>query len=168
MATPKTIEDLAKILRDENGRVFKQVNAAWLRSNKKRIPNKVRRIMSSGLSPVNNVVQYVDYSDSYKKAIKQGRYKKYRKRQKPVNLKLSGELHQSIEMATTPRGIQILSNDPKLEYHNDGTDNMPARQIFPNPGQTFKPEVMNILSDSLLKIMTNTLNKIIRRKSDAT
>lgn len=72
------------------------------------------------------------------------------KKVSPVNLKLKGDLHKSAEATVTPNGVLVTFTDPKAEWINEGTKNMPARRLLPNkPGEEFNYNIFKRILDTL-------------------
>lgn len=62
----------------------------------------------------------------------------------PVNLKLTGELHNSIDTRPTKDGVEVYFKDEKAQWHNDGVkeNNLPARRLLPNKsGEEFNANI---------------------------
>lgn len=75
------------------------------------------------------------------------------KRARPVNLKLTGALHRSIKKRVTKSGLTIWFSDEKAEWHNEGTDKMPARRLLPLEGEELSRVIEKELEKSLTDIV---------------
>ena len=167
MATAKTLEEFAEALGILTGDpLFRKMKSAWFRANRTRVPAEITKTMSSGTSPVAGKGKYKKYSATYRAAIANRRYSKYRKSVTPVNLKLSGAMHKSIEMVETERGIAAVSDSETFVYHNWGTKNMPERRILPAGNGFFRKEINVLIERSLTEVMDKTIDVIVRRYDD--
>lgn len=106
-----------------------------------------------GKSPVQGK-RFDGYSESYKEAIKDKRYVMFDKKQRPVNLKLSGEMLESIKVTANQKSgkIKIEFTDQKAKWHNNGSGNLPERRIFPKPGEDWSRLIKNKIRDALKKV----------------
>ena len=147
------------IRNNKNSPAFKKIKSAWYNANKRSVPAKMVSLMRKGTSPVAGH-EFASYSDSYINAIEKGRYSQYSKAKTPVNLKLSGDLHKSIVAEENESGFSVFTENPIAEYHQDGTDNMSARKIFPEEGDSFHSSVSDLLDKSLRRISENVLFKL--------
>ena len=133
----------------------KQLQGATSKSSKKiktEIVEEILKDYNKGISPVKGFNQYKAYKPSTAK--KKGR-------KKPVTLKESGNLHDSLtaiqksntRIELTFRGAK---NKRVASYHQYGTENMDARPMLPSRGQEFKKRVI----DKMRKIIRSALDKI--------
>lgn len=68
----------------------------------------------------------------------------------PVNLKKSGEMHNSLKFNANS-GI-LSATDFKWQLHNDGEGNLPERRLLPDrDGEVFNRRVQNKITESLIK-----------------
>jgi len=112
----------------------------------------VDEYIAQGESPVAYQRDYVDYSPSYKKQIRQRWSRLYGKKLKPINLKLTGALHGSFFVRRRANtGIEIGFSDIKASYHNDGGA-VPKRQLLPKGKQKFKTPILNRLKKVLVDV----------------
>lgn len=77
---------------------------------------------------------------------------RYGKLKSPVNLKLTGELHKSIDTRPTKDGLEVYFKDEKAEWHNDGVaeNNLPARRLLPNKsGEEFNYNIFKRIKEAL-------------------
>lgn len=119
--------------------------------------------INAGISPVSGVGRYQGYSTSYKKAINDGRYRRYRKMIRPVNLKLTGALHKSYQFTPLKNGFMIEFKDPKAKYHNDqGAGRSKVRRpMIPNTkkGEEWSRTIFAILRDTWRDVLINNIKK---------
>lgn len=124
-----------------------------LRSN---ISKKLREVilseMNKGNSPTKSK-KWVPYSDSYKDAIKDGRYSRFRKRTVPVNLKLSGKLHKSLDVRLVNGYLKIEFKDEKADWHDKGAGRLPVRRILPNENEEFSNKIQRLFDMSIKKLV---------------
>lgn len=83
---------------------------------------------------------------------------RYGKKKSPVNLKLTGEMHESIKTMKTKNGVEVYFTDKKAQWHNDGVpeNNLPARRILPNKqGEEFNlniwRRIMKVIQEAIKK-----------------
>lgn len=138
------------------------------------IKDSVLPTLEKGLSPVAGQRVLKRYSEGYKNAIKSGRYSQYSKNPTPATLKLSGEMLSYYEARAkeepnaatmgihpdgTPEDVYKIAR-----YHQNGTDNMPARPFIPKEGKerfTAKIEqgIRAAFSYVLSRALADSLNK---------
>lgn len=85
---------------------------------------------------------------------------RYGKLKSPVNLKLTGELHASIDTRKTKDGIEVYFKDEKAEWHNEGVqeNNLPARRLLPNKqGEEFNRNIFNRIKEALQNALRKNL-----------
>lgn len=73
--------------------------------------------ISKGISPVQGEGRYQRYSDSYRQAIQDGRYKQFGKKISPVNLKLDGTMLDSFFVEKTGQGFKVGFSHWLSEIH---------------------------------------------------
>lgn len=104
-----------------------RVKPQYFRLVKKFIKDEVISSIESGRSPVekggknpqgtSGRLRYEQYSDSYKTAISKGRVKN--KKQRPVNLKLTGKLLNSIKVKVYSDAVRVWFSDKKAKFHDE-------------------------------------------------
>jgi hypothetical protein len=68
----------------------------------------------------------------------------------PVNLKVTGDMHNSLKFNAN-NGI-LSATDFKWQLHNDGEGNLPERRLLPDrDGEVFNRRVQNKITESLIK-----------------
>lgn len=138
-----------------------------------KVVEDMKQFMSAGQSPVKGVGRFEAYSTQRNKDPKKRLYpfnvkKEYPGKQvRPVNLKLSGDLYDSIDYRVIQSGVQVGHFSPskdireKFEKHNLGTDpRVPKRQYLPGQGQTFNVSIMR----NLKELVISRIKSILRRK----
>lgn len=120
------------------------------------IRDGMKEAMSVGLSPVEGVGRFEAYKNPDK-------YPGGKKPKRPVNLFLSGALYKSIEWYRSGRTVVVGIFDSKVaEYakaHQDGTDHMARRQIFPEAGESFLVSIQRKILALYTERMSDIINK---------
>lgn len=123
--------------------------------------------MNKSISPVKGAGKWVKYSDSYITAVKGFLGQAWGKDISPVNLKLSGELHNSLKVY----GIGLLSktyvlrisfNDFLADIHNrrGASKKKVIRRLLPtNNGEEFNYGLTRILLNSLKDAVARVVEK---------
>ena len=146
-----------------NLKKIEKVKPTFFRLLNKFIKEEVISSLERGVSPVNKggkdpqntggKLRFIKYSDSYTKAIKRGDYAN--KKQRPVNLKLTGKLHKSIKSKIFKDYLRVWFTDKKAKYHNElgagksGT----IRRLVPDPkkGEQFNAGIRRRIRNTLGK-----------------
>ena len=115
------------------------------------LKREIVKEISQGRSPVKGKSRYKKYSESYRKAIKAGRYSKWSKRVTPVNLRLSGDLMSSIVSSVSRRILRISFTDDKALLHQEGKGNLPVRKLLPGPGEKFTKTIQLMMREFVAK-----------------
>jgi len=133
-------------------KIYGQFNSELNKVLKSELPEKIEKVILSEMNKGNSPVKgekWVGYSESYKDAIRKGRYVTFRKRTVPVNLKLSGKLHRSIKIKYS-NGVLTFRFDSKIaEYHQNGGGKLPQRKILPEKNEEFTNKVQNVIDLSI-------------------
>lgn len=114
--------------------------------------------IAKGKSPVSYKRDYVPYSQSYKDQIKKKWSRLYGKRVTPVNLKLTGALHESFYVKRKhDKKLEIGFSDEKAVWHNEGEGNLPRRPLLPSQkGETLKSDILKKIKKTLVKSANKT------------
>jgi len=143
---------------------------------KEDIVNTIKR----GNSPVKGERRFVDYSDSYKAAIrgevrfftdKQGKVRPilggavglgYGKKLRPINLTLSGKMLNSVKGRVTDRGISLWFTSPIAKYHNiEGAGKSKTiRRMLPKSNEDLKESV----KERAARTIGNAYEKVLNSK----
>jgi len=86
-------------------------------------------IIKKGISPVDGEGRFQKYSESYRNAIKSGRYPS--KKVSPVNMTLSGEMLGSLRFVKKNDKLFIEFEDEKAYWHQNGKGRLPKRKLLP-------------------------------------
>lgn len=127
------------------------------------IRDEILERIAKGRSPVKNGGNFEKYSDSYKKQIRRRRYPG--KSIRPVNLKLSGKMLKSLFVKIRSNAARLVYtigfNSEIAEYHNDGTNKMPARRLLPTKkGETLAKPILTIIR----RILEQSVNRVAKRQ----
>jgi hypothetical protein len=85
---------------------------------------------------------------------------RFGKKRSPVNLKLSGEMLDSIQAVKTQNGVEVFFTDEKAQWHNEGVpqNNLPARRILPtNQGEEFNLNIFRRIMDAIKSALKKNL-----------
>jgi hypothetical protein len=164
----------SKQLVDKLTKGFDSIQKAFRGSLKSSIGKKINDTIGKGRTPVKGGSRRLaGYSDSYKETIKNSQAKgtdgrvHRNKRQRPVNLTVSGDMLKSQKVTLTPKGVNITYTqkvDGKniAAQHNDGDPGrgLPERRILPNRrGEEFSKEVQQHVE----RIANISVKKAIRK-----
>lgn len=125
---------------------------------KKQLPDLLRteivdNNILKGKSPVRGgAARYEKYSESYKKQIRGI------KRPSPVNLKLTGDLINSLKFTNIPKGLRVEFTDEKAPWHDNGEGKLPQRKLLP----TRTGEEFSIIIQRKIKALLDKLIKSVR------
>ena len=101
-----------------------------------------------GKSPVQGGGRFKRYSESYRKAIRNGRLT-FGKSVTPVNMKLTGEMIKSFYVRATPLGFKLGFTDIKAVWHDLGLGNLPVRKLLPGIGEKFNRRINRSLQNAI-------------------
>lgn len=137
-----------------------QVRKAFLKSAEKNIGRLiVDETISVGLSPVQGEGKFKRYSESYKDAIKAGRYKG--KSISPVNLKLSGDLLDSFFTKASGNKLVIGFKNKLADIHTrqGAGKSKVKRKMLPLEGESLKTSIFNEIIDLIQDEVDRILGK---------
>lgn len=120
----------------------------------------VSPVSKGGRKPQNTGgrVRYKAYSDSYKKQIEKMSGKSIR----PVNLKVTGNLLNSLKARLTKKGLTLFFSDFKAKYHDRqgaGKSKIIRRMLPSQKGEVFNKNI----SKTIFDIINNAVKKSTRR-----
>jgi len=142
---------------------IKAIQDKMLRAAPKVYEELIIRQMEKGKSPVEGGRWDKPYSKSYRDAIKKdstGLFSAFGKRAKPVNLKLTGTLHESLSTRIFNNSITIEFDDPLADVHNRrGTRyKKRIRRMLPTEsGESFNKVIRTAIDLLLRRIVRNTI-----------
>lgn len=128
--------------------------------------NDVVDTITIGNSPVQGSRRFVDYSLRYKKQISAGRYTSFGKLLRPVNLKLSGRMLESIASKATKNGFVVWFTNKLARIHSlegPGGRRDKMRKVAPYGSEKWKPSVYRNARDFLTKEATKKIISKLRR-----
>ena len=117
-------------------------------------------LISKGISPVAGKRKFKPYSKTYREAIERGYYGD--KRKTPVNMKLSGEMLDSLSLKANKESVTISFDDPVSEFHNDlgaGKSKVIRRLLPTNQGERFSKVIDDKVRDALRFSVETTKRK---------
>jgi hypothetical protein len=123
--------------------------------------------IAAGISPVRWEGRFEGYSESYKAAIRRGKKDLKGKTVRPVNLSVTGDLmreytHEGDENTVRVGFVDASTQNKKLAgYHIGGTENMPSREVVPQPGQEWTVRIQQAIKT----IYSERLSAIIKRSN---
>ena len=126
------------------------------------IKSEIVDAIEKGISPVNmknaypkntgGKSRYTGYSESYKKRInaKKGKLKSMGKRQRPINLKVTGKLLNSLKARYTRDGLRVWFADEKAKYHDKlgAGKSKVLRRMLPRGIETFNRAIQRKIIDA--------------------
>ena len=136
----------------------KQASKELQKSAKKEVIGSIER----GVSPVIKQGRFKKYSQSYRDDIRAGRYRRFKKRERPVNLKLSGKLLKSFFSKVSKTGIIVGFDNFLAEIHNNkgAGKSKTIRRILPTePGETFNRSI----TMKFREVLNGVASKIFKR-----
>lgn len=133
----------------------------------------MKNLIKKGISPVKEVGRYQPYASQRdndpRKYPRSVRKKHPSKRERPVNIKLSGQQLGALTSKTeqTSQGAQIkvgylnsrLAQKKELG-HASGVNNQPKRPTIPGSNQNFQTSIVNKIIRLLRKAVLNKLEKV--------
>jgi len=126
------------------------------------IKDEIVGSIERGVSPVHKggedgssgKLRYKDYSDSYKRQIDKKQLETSKKR-RPVNLKLTGKLLNSLKARISGDAVKVWFTDAKAKYHNElgaGKSKI-IRRLLPKTGEQFnagiRKRIVKALKDAI-------------------
>lgn len=115
-----------------------------------RITSGQSTVARGGKDPVSTSgrIRFEPYSESYKDKMGKGQGPIANKRQRPVNLSLSGKMLRSIKTRLTKKGVFVFFTDPKAKYHNElgAGKRKVIRRLLPKEGERWEPRIRKFLT----------------------
>jgi len=129
------------------------------------LKKRVVEFIEGGISPVKGKGRFLDYADSYKDLIRKGKLKGAGKKLRPVNLKLSGKMLNSLKIRKTKDGFTLFFADPKAVYHdtdgikrNDIPTGKVYRRLLPRDGE----QLSDVITEEINVKMQKFINKNVK------
>ena len=155
-----------KIISELKGVQKEIINRGWKEASEL-LEEDIVSSIERGASPVEKENRFVKYSDSYTKAIKEGRHGN--KKLRPVNLKLSGEMLASIKSKKTSTGFstsfsKMVNGKNLAEIHSfEGAGKSKTiRKILPGKDEQYKRAVTDRARKSLVGVANSVLYNFLR------
>ena len=150
---------------------LKSIRKEIVKESKKSFKPLLKRLIidesiAKGISPVKGKRRYKAYSRSYRDQIRAGRYRRFRKSVRPVNLKLSGELHKSFFVSFKNNRIVIGFKNKLADIHNRlgaGKSKVVRRMLPTRPKEEFNRRISKGIRDELKDIISKVLRRRTRR-----
>lgn len=169
------LKDLSRRLKMEldlskNGPTFRGIQS-WADREGPYLKKEVIDSMSKGLSPVKGgggqsggKSRYQEYSDLYKEQIKKqkGKFKDHGKRIRPVNLKLTGGLHESVRSRAIKFGVVIWFESELAKYHDKlgaGKSKVIRKMLPSESGQEFSRVIHKGILERLKQAILESIKK---------
>ena len=158
---PKLIKNMRPIER-------KVIKAGWKQASKL-MKEDIISSLERGTSPVEGEKRFQRYSKSYSEAIKKGRVPG--KKLRPVNMKVSGALYESIKSKKVSAGFNIVftlkvkSGELLAEIHSfmGAGKSRAIRMLLPDSDGDFKKSIKKRAHEHLKKTTEKVLTKMLRR-----
>lgn len=133
---------------------FNNIQQKYLDLAPEIIKENILKSMNRGESPVLGGEWKTPYSESYQKAIQTKWGSIFGKRTSPVNLKLTGQLHNDLEV--TPKGNKMVVGFNKTSEWLAIIHNENGRRVLPNEdGEDFNNSIQNKMDILLRQIVKN-------------
>lgn len=154
--------DMKKIQKDLNDQTKGKFNRSlneWKTLAPTLLENEMNASIDRGVSPVEGGggqtggnSRFIRYSPSYEKKIGRSLRKRYNKQIRPVNLKLTGEMRNSLRITPVSKGLSVKYLDEKADYHNflGASKSHVIRALLPIGGQNFS----RVITSKLTKLFT--------------
>jgi len=152
--------DVKKLLSgsDKNG-IIGKVRKDFSKRGPIKVKQAIIKDMIKGISPVNHGGKYKKYSDSYKQEIRDKRSKKIRlasptKSISPVNLRLSGGMHNSLKSFMKGKVLVVQFKSFLADIHNRlgaGKSRVKRRLLPTNSGEKFNRNINKVILSELKK-----------------
>lgn len=143
----------------------KQVRGKFSKQAAELMKKDVVDTIQIGNSPVKGFGRYQGYSESYSKAIAKGRYSRYNKKNRPVNLTLSGKMLSLIAARITSSGFKLVFTSKLAKYHNElGAGKARViRRLYPKGNEVFKQSVVIRAKEFIIENTNKLLLSKLRR-----
>lgn len=155
-----------KSVKEMEDYIAKQILKAqdeFLENANDEIPKLIISQISKGISPVAGEPRFAEYSKSYKQQMKDGQLDAFSKKPRPVNLKLTGILLDSlVTKINKSRGVlHIEFTDPLAEIHTvqGAGKSKTIRKMLPmQEGEEFN----RVITQRIKKIFKEAVDKYLK------
>lgn len=119
------------------------------------IPPVILEELNAGNTPVQGGLYKKSYSDSYKKQIQKQWSTIFGKANQPVNLRLSGVLHESLKATKISQGVNFNFDDPIAKYHDKlgAGKSKVIRRMLPRTGEAWNKRITKKFMDIFKSVM---------------
>ena len=145
---PKLREEIKKRTRQIANRTFPAVIKDEIINNN----------ILKGKSPAQGGGRFKKYSESYRNAIRSGRFTG--KGVTPVNMKLTGEMIKSFFVTNIPNGFRVGFDDIKARWHQLGLGKLPERLLLPTKNGKFNRRASKRFNQEIADIVKKVSRKI--------
>lgn len=156
----KNKEQLRRELQQELKRITDVIDAPMGKQIGEIAVTEMKSLISKGISTIEGGGKFPKYSDSYREAIKRGRYTG--KKITPVNLKLTGDMLNSLDstIRETGKGVDVFVGyfDSKEALKEQGhRESINSRPTIPIGSERFSVKLERKILDALVKILGTRL-----------
>jgi hypothetical protein len=164
----------SKLLKNTSILDLPAIKKEFARSAKNRIRNTIKSEIAKGKTVVSQRkadpkntndkgapkggVRFQKYSNSYKERM--GRGDLASKTARPVNMKVTGKMMNSLKQRVTSDSLVLWFSDKKAEYHNKlgAGKSKVIRRILPSQEESFTP----IIRKRLVKILERAIRRVAK------
>jgi len=160
MAT-KIERQIYKLVRDEIRRIQRNLLKTDLKPLGKSIIREMKNLIGKGISPIRGVGRFPEYKDSYQVRIRGQKGEFIGKRNRPVNLKLTGEQLKNLKFRDRREvrfpfleiGYFDKESIAKEKGHREGANRQRKRPTIPNDNrEQFAVRIQRIIESEVDKI----------------
>lgn len=166
VSTRIPLSDLGKKLKelttDKLKQAIENANRQWTAVMATELKTTIVKTIQSGMSPVEGVGRYKGYSESYSEAIREGRYRQYGKKLRPINLTLSGTMLRSIKARQGKDNLTIYFSSPIAKYHDEegaGKAKVIRRMLPSKPNEKFSRTIWTNIIERYNRILKQQLKQ---------
>jgi len=152
-------KDFEKEVNKQTEQKFKRSLDAWKLDAPDLLKKEMNASIDRGVSPVEGGggqtggnSRFVRYSPSYERKINRSLRKVYGKQIRPVNLKVTGKMRDSLRVRPNAKGLFVEYTDEKADYHNflGASKRHVIRALLPIGGQNFS----RVITSKLTKLFS--------------
>lgn len=122
----------------------------------------IQASLAKGLSPVKGIGRLQRYSVDYTEAIKRGAFRSFGKKQRPINLFLSGEMLDSGRTEQRKGGVRVVFPHYLADIHNrrGAGKSKVVRHFMPTTsGEEFSRTIMSPIYVELQKLVSQEVSR---------
>ena len=156
----KALKELSKQLKKEINQAITSKVAKEVGST---VVKEMKRMIAAGLSPIREKGRFEGYRGGYLDAIRKGRLRG--KRERPVNLKLSGDFLKSLTSSVRLNGGTVIyfnsaKSRKKEQGHREEHNNQAKRPIIPQGSEEFAVSIMRKIEKIYTQRIIDVLNRL--------